>query len=43
MTLTRRVLNEYVPVDDDPEAAGDGSLQPGSYRTVDRWELTGPR
>ncbi|MEU0881981.1 hypothetical protein ABZ345_25490 [Lentzea sp. NPDC005914] len=43
VTLTKKVLNEYVPVKDDENTREDESLQPGTYRTVTRWELTGPR
>ncbi|MCO1579172.1 hypothetical protein M8C13_25820 [Crossiella sp. SN42] len=43
VTLTRRVINEYLPVDDNPDTAEDESLKPGTYRTVNRWELTGRR
>ncbi|MFD9703280.1 hypothetical protein [Lentzea sp. NPDC059081] len=43
VTLTKKVLNEYVPVKDDENTREDESQQPGTYRTVTRWELTGPR
>ncbi|MCK2243417.1 MULTISPECIES: hypothetical protein [unclassified Crossiella] len=43
VTLTKRSINEYVPVEDDVNTTEDESLQPGTYRTVTRWELTGPR
>ncbi|GAA1348559.1 hypothetical protein [Saccharothrix algeriensis] len=43
VTLTRRTVNEYRPVTDDEDTEVDESLQPGTYRTVERWELTGPQ
>lgn len=43
VTLTKRSINEYVPVVDDENTTEDESKQPGTYRTVTRWELTGPR
>ena len=43
VTLTKRSIKEYVPVKDDENTREDESLEPGTYRTVTRWELTGPR
>ncbi|MBB5956425.1 hypothetical protein FHS29_003011 [Saccharothrix tamanrassetensis] len=43
VTLTKRAINEYVPVADNEDTAVDESLQRGTYRTVTRWELTGPQ
>ncbi|WP_086823018.1 hypothetical protein [Allokutzneria sp. NRRL B-24872] len=43
VTLTKKSIKEYVPVTDNEETAEDESLQPGTYRTVTRWELTGPQ
>ncbi|GLY53445.1 hypothetical protein [Lentzea sp. NBRC 102530] len=43
VTLTKKVFTEYVPVKDDENTREDESMQPGTYRTVTRWELTGPR
>ncbi|MEU6149568.1 hypothetical protein ABZ816_06180 [Actinosynnema sp. NPDC047251] len=43
VTLTKRTITEYVPVKDDENTDVDESLQPGTYRTVVRWELTGPQ
>jgi len=43
VTLTKRVFTEYVPVKDDENTREDESQQPGTYRTVTRWELAGPR
>ncbi|MBP2473109.1 hypothetical protein JOF53_001981 [Crossiella equi] len=43
VTLTKRSVYEYVPVKDDENTTEDESKQPGTYRTVTRWELTGPR
>jgi hypothetical protein len=43
VTLTKKSIKEYVPVKDDENTREDESLQPGTYRTVTRWELTGPR
>ncbi|HEX8867231.1 MAG TPA: hypothetical protein VF821_16350 [Lentzea sp.] len=41
--LVRKDIYEYVPAKDDENTAGDESLQPGTYRYVQRWELSGPR
>ncbi|MDT7782736.1 MAG: hypothetical protein QOF58_1155 [Pseudonocardiales bacterium] len=41
--LNRKDIYEYVPVKDDENTREDESLQPGTYRSVQRWELTGPR
>lgn len=41
VTLTRRVLNEWRPNADNPNTPQNESLQ-GSYRTITRWQLTGP-
>ena len=43
VTLNKKVFTEYVPVKDDENTREDESMQPGTYRTVTRWELTGPR
>ncbi|GGM82171.1 hypothetical protein GCM10011609_17680 [Lentzea pudingi] len=43
VTLTKRSIKEYVPVKDDENTREDESLEPGTYRTVTRWELTGDR
>ncbi|WP_367132667.1 hypothetical protein [Saccharothrix sp. HUAS TT1] len=43
VTLVRRSVWEYLPVKDDEATPVDESLQPGTYRTVERWELTGPQ
>ncbi|MFJ5991175.1 hypothetical protein [Lentzea sp. NPDC092896] len=43
VTLTKRSIKEYVPVKDDENTREDESLEPGTYRTVTRWELTGQR
>lgn len=43
VTLSRKNIYEYVPVQDDENTREDESLQPGTYRYVTRWELTGPR
>lgn len=43
VTLTKKNIKEYVPSKDDENTVEDESLQPGTYRTVSRWELTGPR
>ncbi|ANZ38059.1 hypothetical protein BBK82_20340 [Lentzea guizhouensis] len=43
VTLTKKSIKQYVPVADDENTAADESLQPGTYSTVTRWELTGPR
>ncbi|MEV6239844.1 hypothetical protein [Lentzea sp. NPDC051838] len=41
--LVRQNIYEYVPVKDDENTREDESLQPGTYRYVQRWELSGPR
>ncbi|ANZ40596.1 hypothetical protein BBK82_35935 [Lentzea guizhouensis] len=41
VTLTRRSVYEYLPVKDDEATPADESLQPGTYRSVERWELSG--
>ncbi|MFS8096229.1 hypothetical protein LFM09_03730 [Lentzea alba] len=41
--LVRKNIYEYVPVKDDENTREDESLQPGTYRYVQRWELSGPR
>ncbi|MCX2950017.1 hypothetical protein [Lentzea sp. NEAU-D7] len=43
VTLTKKSIKEYIPVKDDENTRADESLEPGTYRTVTRWELTGPR
>lgn len=43
VTLQKKSIWEYVPVKDNEETAEDESLEPGTYRTVVRWELTGPQ
>jgi len=43
VTLNKKVFKEYVPVKDDENTREDESMQPGTYRYVTRWELTGPR
>ncbi|WP_370944294.1 hypothetical protein AB5J62_35100 [Amycolatopsis sp. cg5] len=43
VTLERKNIWEYVPVADDENTPEDESVQPGTYRFVQRWELTGPR
>ncbi|MDU0292694.1 hypothetical protein [Saccharothrix longispora] len=43
VTLVRRSVFEYVPVKDDEATPVDESAQPGTYRTVERWELSGPQ
>ena len=43
VTLTKKTFLEYVPVKDDEDTREDESMQPGTFRGVTRWELTGPR
>ena len=43
VTLTKRTFLQYSPVADDENTAEDESLEPGTYKWVTRWELTGPR
>jgi hypothetical protein len=43
VTLTRRAFQQYTPVKDDENTAEDESMEPGTYKWVTRWELTGPR
>jgi hypothetical protein len=43
VTLTKRTFQQYSPVADDESTAEDESLEPGTYKWVTRWELTGPR
>ncbi|SDJ89599.1 hypothetical protein SAMN04488074_103470 [Lentzea albidocapillata subsp. violacea] len=43
VTLAKKSIKEYIPVKDDENTRADESLEPGTYRTVTRWELTGPR
>ncbi len=43
VVLSRRSVFEYIPVQDDENTDVDESKQPGTYRTVERWQLTGPQ
>ncbi|WP_181774806.1 hypothetical protein [Amycolatopsis pittospori] len=43
VTLEKKTIWEYRPVTDDPDTGVDESLKPGTYRSVVRWELTGPQ
>ncbi|MFI6097050.1 hypothetical protein ACIA8G_15920 [Lentzea sp. NPDC051213] len=43
VTLTKRVFQQYSPSKDDENTAEDESMEPGTYKWVTRWELTGTR
>ncbi|MEV6239843.1 hypothetical protein [Lentzea sp. NPDC051838] len=43
VTLTKRAFRQYSPSKDDESTAEDESMEPGTYKWVTRWELTGPR
>ncbi|AUI60921.1 hypothetical protein [Amycolatopsis sp. BJA-103] len=43
VTLEKKTIWEYRPVTDDPDTGVDESLEPGTFRFVERWELTGPQ
>ncbi|GLZ29575.1 hypothetical protein Lesp02_17650 [Lentzea sp. NBRC 105346] len=43
VTLERKNILQYSPVSDDPNTDVDESLEPGTYKYVTRWELTGAR
>ncbi|MFD7654373.1 hypothetical protein ACFV4N_10395 [Actinosynnema sp. NPDC059797] len=41
--LERVNFKQYVPSKDDPSTPVNEALLPGTYKDVERWELTGPR